>query len=211
MDRIDYLVYDFMYEKREWIYGNGKLFLVTGKPASGKTTYLQQISRLLKKHLSNVMCVDYELNNFEKDMLLSTYLELENYVESIKESCKEDDNIWCIIDDYTALSIETISLVDRLVDKGVNLIVASQSTEALTNKLKSKIKSDRIINLDQDINIRELIKNELLVTSEISEMYGITRQGIVKNKKLIPIMKTKNGYFYLKEDVISVFGEKIKD
>ena len=211
MDRMDYLVYDFIYEKREWICCNGKLFLVTGKAASGKTTYLQQIARLLKKHLSNVMCVDFELNNFEKDMLLSTYFELENYVESIKESSKEDDKIWCIIDDYTSLSIETISLVDRLVDLGVNLIVASQSTEALTNKLKSKLKSDRIINLDQDINIREFIKNELLVTSEISEMYGISRQAIVQNKKLIPIMKTKNGYFYLKEDVISVLGEKIQD
>lgn len=61
--------------------------------------------------------------------------------------------------------------------------------------------------------MRNLIKKNVLVVSEVSDMLGVSKQQInnlIKKNKLLPVKETPNGYLFLRDDIYDYSQQKIK-
>lgn len=61
--------------------------------------------------------------------------------------------------------------------------------------------------------LRDIVKNDILVVSEVSDMLGVSKQQInnlIKKGKLIPAKGTPNGYLFLRGDIDDYLQQKIK-
>lgn len=61
--------------------------------------------------------------------------------------------------------------------------------------------------------IRNVIKRDVLVASDVSEMLGVSKQQIinlVKKGTLIPIKETPNGYLFLRDDISKYIEKKLQ-